>query len=94
MPRRQHLFVTVIIVAVVFFTVSFLFTSPSRSMTAGGHGAYQPDLDYLPRDKPAIPLKEAPDGSDKPFAVDLDNLPTDMLEGDSIAPKLENATLK
>lgn len=81
MARRQHLAVTLVLALVVFFSISYLFTSPSGSLTA-----YKSPL---PKDV----LKDVA-SAEGGFSVDLDNLPTGILEGESIAPKLENATLK
>ncbi|CVL00950.1 related to Erv1p and rat ALR protein [Fusarium mangiferae] len=79
MARRQHLTPTFILVLGVFFTLSYLFSGPSRSILP----KYQSDVE--------LPLKEAPRSE---FAADLGALPAGLLDGNSIAPKLENATLK
>lgn len=78
MARRQHLFLTVLLGLALFFSISYLF-SP---------GPANPVLDTE-----RVPLKGEP-GSDKGFIVDLDAIPAGLLDGESIAPKLENATLK
>lgn len=39
-------------------------------------------------------VDRTPAESKSEFKVDLDDMPASLLEGDSIAPKLENATLK
>ncbi|KNB08330.1 hypothetical protein FOXG_09255 [Fusarium oxysporum f. sp. lycopersici 4287] len=79
MARRQHLTLTFILVLGVFFTLSYFFSGPSRSILP----KYQNDVE--------LPLKEAPRSE---FAADLGALPAGLLDGNSIAPKLENATLK
>jgi hypothetical protein len=79
MARRQHLTLTFILVLGVFFTLSYFFSGPSRSILP----KYQNDVE--------LPLKDAPRSE---FAADLGALPAGLLDGNSIAPKLENATLK
>ncbi|KAF4464629.1 fad-linked sulfhydryl oxidase erv2 [Fusarium albosuccineum] len=79
MARRQHLTLTFVLVLAAFFTLSYFFSGPSRSTV--------PKFD----DDLAEPLKDAPRSE---FAADLDSLPAGLLGGKSIAPKLENATLK
>ena len=53
------------------------------------------DDDKAAADK-KIPAQEAvrDSSAESSFSIDLDSLPTVDVEGDSIAPKLENATLK
>ncbi|RSL40588.1 hypothetical protein CEP53_013271 [Fusarium sp. AF-6] len=79
MARRQHLTLTFVLVLSVFFTLSYFFSGPSSSAT--------PRLN----DGLDVPLKDTPRSE---FAADLDSLPSGLLDGASIAPKLENATLK
>lgn len=78
MARRQHLTLTFVLVLVAFCTLSYLFSGPSHSPTF---------------EKPVTgePLKES-ERSD--FAVDINAIPDGLLDGESIAPRLENATLK
>ena len=78
MARRQHLAVTLVLAVVLFLSLSYFYSSPSA-----GHGT-----DGLPS------LKQSPTGSEHGFQLDLDSIPSGLLAGDSIAPKLENATLK
>ena len=81
MARRQHLTLTFVLVLVAFCTLSYLFSGPSRSPPVPGF------------EKPVTsePLKE---GERSEFAVDINAIPEGILDGESIAPKLENATLK
>ncbi|CEJ90098.1 hypothetical protein VHEMI05904 [[Torrubiella] hemipterigena] len=98
MARRQHLTLTVVLGFVVFLSLTYFFGSSSTNLQRGSyvHGA-APDAKVAPgsikagHDKANV---EAPrdSKSDSGFSVDFDNLPS--LDGDSIAPKLENATLK
>lgn len=76
MARRQHLALAVILAFVLFFSISYLFSSETGT---DDHVALKGG---------------SPAGSDKGFTVDFDALPVGILEGESIAPKLENATLK
>ncbi|CAG7562863.1 unnamed protein product [Fusarium equiseti] len=80
MARRQHLTLTFVLVLGIFFTLSYFFSGPSRSVL----------LPKLHNDV-ELPLKDAPRSE---FAADLNAMPAGLLEGESIAPKLENATLK
>lgn len=76
MARRQHLLATIVLAFVLFFSISYLFSSEPKT------------VDH-------VSLKgDGPVDSDKGFIVDLDAIPVGILEGESIAPKLENATLK
>ena len=84
----------VVLALVVFCSISYLFSTPSAPTRRSPNAQYGRELDFLPDDQPAAPLKPAPQGSDSAFKVDLDSMPTGILEGESIAPKLENATLK
>lgn len=85
MARRQHLTVTVALALVVFFFFTYMFSGPSGAAST---------MQYAQNDQPAVPLKQAPPDSRSEFAIDMDSLPTSLLEGESIAPKLENKTLK
>jgi FAD-linked sulfhydryl oxidase len=91
MGRRQHLTFTIALGLLIFISVSYLLS---------GHGEphrrspYPSSDDRLPADPPVVPVKPAPEGSSSEFKVDLDAIPVGILEGESIAPKLENATLK
>ena len=89
MARRQHLALTVALALAIFFAITYLFSGPSSL------------ADPIPPPQPPAaaadaPLQEIPRGSssDSHFVVDLNAVPAGVLEGDSIAPKLENATLK
>jgi FAD-linked sulfhydryl oxidase len=92
MARRSHLTLTVALAVAIFITISYLFSSPAPQQVAP-----------LRHDEPAAPLRHAPEDSRsdfKPaeskseFSVDMDTIPAGILDGESIAPKLENATLK
>lgn len=92
MARRQHLTLTVVLGFVVFLSLTYFFAGSSSTNVQRAsyvHGA-APDAKGT-HNKGNV---EAPrdSKSDAGFTVDFDNLPS--LEGDSIAPKLENATLK
>ena len=80
MARRQHLALTVVLALVVFFSISYLFTSTSSTPETA---IYRPPVDNL-----------GSSGDAQGFQLDLDAMPVGVLEGESIAPKLENATLK
>ncbi|KAK9442514.1 ERV2 protein-like protein [Metarhizium brunneum] len=88
MARRQHLTLTVLLAIVVLLSITYIFSgssalSPARLLKSGRNSE--------------IPLTadgKKPDPASKPgFEIDLEAIP-DLSEGDSIAPKLENATLK
>lgn len=81
MARRQHLALTIVLALTVFFSISYLFSAP-------------PIPDARSASKLVSLKGDAPIDSDKGFLIDLDAIPVGLLEGDSIAPKLENATLK
>jgi FAD-linked sulfhydryl oxidase len=80
MARRQHLTLTVLAGLAIFFTLSYLFSGPGNGREAVARSSHA--------------LKQAPAGSGSRFQIDLNSMPSDLLDGDSIAPKLENATLK
>lgn len=81
MARRQHLALTIVLALIVFFSISFLFSSPSK--TTPESNIYRPPVDNF-----------GSKGDAQGFQLDLDAMPAGILEGESIAPKLENATLK
>lgn len=83
MGRRQHVTLTIALGLLIFIAVSYLLS---------GHGE-QPRRASYSGDGQAS-LKQYPEGEGSEFKLDLDALPVGVLEGDSIAPKLENATLK
>lgn len=85
MARRNHLTLMVALAVAIFLTISYLFSGPSTPAR---------NVDTLRPDELAVPLKHAPEGSRSEFQVDMDAIPAGILEGESIAPKLENATLK
>lgn len=79
MARRQHLTASILLIVALFFSISYLFSGSSSH-----------DVDRSP-----APLSQSPaDSSRSEFKVDLGGMPASLLEGESIAPKLENATLK
>ena len=82
MARRQHLTLTFVLILVGLFTFSYLISTPSDST----------DLDHERHGE--APLKEKAESSKSEFSLDLGSMPAGILEGESIAPKLENATLK
>ncbi|KAK2600133.1 hypothetical protein QQS21_005148 [Conoideocrella luteorostrata] len=98
MARRQHLTLAVLLVFIVLMSISYLFSGPS---------SFKPHAPTLKSGREAeVPLREvgkptdqqptaAPPSADpkSDFKIDLDAIPN-LSEGDSIAPKLENATLK
>lgn len=97
MARRQHLAFTIFLAVVIFFSISYLFSSTGSSSSSNGAKLTTGPLhsgEHMPADELAIPIKPAPEGSRSAFSIDLDMMPASILEGDSIAPKLENATLK
>ncbi|KZL66266.1 FAD-linked sulfhydryl oxidase Erv2 [Colletotrichum tofieldiae] len=78
MARRQHLSLMVLLAIVAFFSVSYLFSS----------GTSEPS-------SPAPPAAAAPakgDSSSGADVPDLGHISSSILSGESIAPKLENAT--
>ncbi|KAL7934576.1 ERV/ALR sulfhydryl oxidase domain-containing protein [Trichoderma chlorosporum] len=74
MARRQHLTASILLVVVLFVSISYFLSGSSSH-----------DVDRI--HEPAAEPK-----SD--FKVDLGGMPASLLDGESIAPKLENATLK
>lgn len=91
MGRRQHLTYTIALGLLIFISISYLL---SGNGDQPGRSPYPSNDDKLAANQPAVPVKTAPEGSGSEFKVDLDAIPVGILEGDSIAPKLENATLK
>ena len=84
MARRNHFTLTVALVVVALFCLSFLFSGPSGS--AG-------PVDRAHEDAKES-MKGAAEGAKGEFLVDMESMPMGFLDGESIAPKLENATLK
>ncbi|GFP59540.1 hypothetical protein ACSS6W_010899 [Trichoderma asperelloides] len=78
MARRQHLTLSILLGVCLFFSITYFFSGSSS------HG-----VDRIP-----APMGESPAESRSQFKVDLGDVPASLLEGESIAPKLENATLK
>ncbi|KOS18738.1 FAD-linked sulfhydryl oxidase ERV2 [Escovopsis weberi] len=79
MARRQHLTLLLVLAVALLLSISYYF-SADRALARA----------------PAA-LRPAPDEDARAvghFAVDIGDLPSGILSGDSIAPKLENATLK
>ena len=89
MARRQHLTLTLIVAVVLFFSISYLFSSTPRSVD--GFHLHNDDAPRAAAPAKGQTIKEAARDAEG-FKIDIDDLPS--LEGDSIAPKLENATLK
>lgn len=83
MARRQHLTLTVVLVLVGLFTLSYMFSGPADSISHLENQRHE-----------EAPLKENAAGSKSEFSLDIGSMPSGILEGESIAPKLENATLK
>ncbi|KAJ0166659.1 FAD-linked sulfhydryl oxidase ERV2 [Colletotrichum tanaceti] len=81
MARRQHLSMMVLLAIVAFFSVSYLFSSRSADPSS-----------------PAPPAAAAPAKGDSVSSSadtsDLGHISSAILSGESIAPKLENATAK
>lgn len=78
MARRQHLTVSLLLGVCLFFSITYFFSGSSSH-----------HVDRIP-----APMGESPAESRAEFKVDLGDVPASLLEGESIAPKLENATLK
>ncbi|PMB73617.1 FAD-linked sulfhydryl oxidase ERV2 [Beauveria bassiana] len=105
MARRQHLTVSLLLIVFLFLSVSYFFTSaPVRDRAASFVGSGNPLKQQPP---PAStdgdsghdavsPIKDGAAPSATPsaggFSIDVDSMPS--LDDLSIAPKLENATLK
>ncbi|QPH18936.1 hypothetical protein C2857_004062 [Epichloe festucae Fl1] len=93
MARRQHLTLTVLLAVVVFFSMTYLLSggsSPIRHAAplSAGRDAHQARKPAGQKSTAAPPPEPKSD-----FAIDLDAIPS-LSAGDSIAPRLENATLK
>ncbi|OAA37883.1 ERV2 protein-like protein [Metarhizium rileyi] len=91
MARRQHLTVTVLLVIIVLSAIAYLFSAsstfnPGERFRPGGDTGVPPTSDAKPG---ALSSTKPKPG----FDIDLDGIPN-LSKGDSIAPKLENATLK
>lgn len=88
MPRRQHMTLSVVVAFILLLSITYMFS---------GSGSSQPHLSHSQGDAspPSKAIKEhtrAKDDANGGFGIDMDSLP--KLNGDSVAPKLENATLK
>ncbi|KAG5974838.1 hypothetical protein E4U55_008008 [Claviceps digitariae] len=90
--RPQHLTLTVLLTVTVLLSITYFFPGRSSSVRR--------DTVPLQADRiAAAPLMSQkstaapPSEPESNFKIDLDAIP-DLSEGDSIAPKLENATLK
>ncbi|KAM3528793.1 hypothetical protein NHJ13051_002194 [Beauveria bassiana] len=105
MARRQHLTVSLLLIVFLFLSVSYFFTSaPVRDRAASFVGAGNPLKQQPPpastdgdNGHDAVsPIKDGAAPSATPsaggFSIDVDSMPS--LDDLSIAPKLENATLK
>ncbi|KAF7550376.1 hypothetical protein G7046_g8034 [Stylonectria norvegica] len=82
MARKRHLTLTVALVLLAFFSLSYFFSGPS---------AVGSIIDNVAREQP---LKQTTEGTRSEFVVDLNAIPKGLLEGEAVAPKMENATLK
>ena len=90
MARRQNLALSVALAFALFFSITYLFSNaPPHSDDLGG---LAPDDHSKPHVAVVPPKAEDPRDA-APFKLDLDSAAA-LFEGDSIAPKLENATLK
>ncbi|KAM0470531.1 hypothetical protein ACHAPX_009898 [Trichoderma viride] len=78
MARRQHLTLSILLGVCLFFSITYFFSGSSSH-----------HVDRIP-----APMGELPAESRSEFKVDLPDMPASLLGGESIAPKLENATLK
>lgn len=79
MARRQHLALTLVFAIVFLISVSYL-------LPISGEAG------QVPRAPESLnPVADRPGSG---FQVGLGDIPLDLLAGDSIAPKLENATVK
>ncbi len=107
MARRQHLTLSLLLIVFLFLSLSYLFTSApaaARDHVASLVGATsnkQPTTQAstddqqqhsLDRHDATQTVEAAAPSATSGFSIDVDALPS--LEGGSIAPKLENATLK
>ncbi|KAK0386151.1 hypothetical protein NLU13_5988 [Sarocladium strictum] len=87
MTRRQNLALSVALAFALFFSITYLFSSSGSGLATSS----KPGTALVP---PAPQDARDAAAAEKPFFVDLSAVPAALLEGDSIAPKLENATLK
>ncbi|KAM3440718.1 hypothetical protein NHJ13734_003175 [Beauveria thailandica] len=108
MARRQHLTVSLLLIIFLFLSVSYFFTSApaaARDRAASFVGASNPlkqqplrpeSTDSDSGHDAVSPMKDGAAPSATPstggFSIDVDSMPS--LDDLSIAPKLENATLK
>jgi hypothetical protein len=109
MARRQHLTLSLLLIVFFLITLSYFFSGPSVPTSADllrgvvnqqpqSPNPERPVADGEDKDAEAKknPVQEAvrDSSAESSFSIDLDSLPTVEEGGDSIAPKLENATLK
>lgn len=98
MARRQHLTLSLLLIVFLFLSISYFFTSaPAAARDNATPIAAKPPAQASTDDHSHNDAHLVKDGAPSPtpsagFSIDIDSLPS--LEGDSIAPKLENATLK
>lgn len=90
MARRQHLTLTVVLGLIVFFSITYFFSGGSASRQLNSGRAAEVPLGNIAKE--ASSTSSTP-GPQTDFKIDLDEIPN-LAEGESIAPKLENATLK
>ncbi|KAG6034334.1 hypothetical protein E4U40_004014 [Claviceps sp. LM458 group G5] len=88
MARRQHLTLTVLLAVVVFLSITYLFSSGASPIRRAA-APFGRDAEPISQKTTAAPPSEP----NADFTLDLDAIPN-LSGGDSIAPKLENATLK
>ncbi|KAG6040301.1 hypothetical protein E4U41_000946 [Claviceps citrina] len=89
MARRQHLTMTVLLAVVVFLSITYLFSGSASPATREASLKTGRDAESIDQKPTAAPPSEPI--SDSKF--DLSAMPN-LAEGESIAPTLENATLK
>jgi hypothetical protein len=91
MARRQHLTATIALGFLLILSITYLFSDSSSisraQLLVSGRGAEVP---LQPADPKSALASTEPDSK---FKIDLDGVPS-LPDGDSIAPKMENATLK
>ncbi|KEZ46359.1 FAD-linked sulfhydryl oxidase ALR [Scedosporium apiospermum] len=92
MARRQHLSLIVVLGFFACFTLFYLFSGPSDSTLSVPRvpGDVSPVTQHNAHAGPGNQKTTAEDAS----RIDVGSIPDSILSGGSIAPKLENATIK